>query len=152
MSIAEEVTLTLENPESADAQALMQRADAEAHARYPSSSVHGIATRDIAAFIIARVAGKAVACGAVRPLEPGIGEVKRMFVEPAFRCRGLARQILRKIEAVAQGLGFTALRLETGTTHPEAILLYESAGFLRISRFGEYTDDPFSVCFEKPLK
>src|SRR5262249_55727197 len=93
----------------------------------------------------------AVGCGAVRPLEPGVGEVKRMFVLPEARGRGIARQILRSLEAAAGSLGFRVLRLETGQRQPEAIRLYQTAGYAEIPRFGEYADDPFSVCFEKRL-
>jgi putative acetyltransferase len=88
----------------------------------------------------------------VRFLERGIGEVKRMCVAPAFRGRGIARALLRGLEGAACQLGFAALRLETGTRQPEAIGLYEAAGYARIPAFGEYAGDPFSVCFEKRVQ
>jgi putative acetyltransferase len=155
MSDGEAVTVAAGDAESADARSLMQRLDAELRARYPGSSVHGLDPREVAnsrgAFVIARVGGRAVGCGAVRPLGPGVGEVKRMYVEPALRGRGVARAILRALEDAARGLGFGTLRLETGTRQPESIRLYEAAGFARIPAFGEYVGDPFSVCFEKRL-
>jgi ribosomal protein S18 acetylase RimI-like enzyme len=74
-----------------------------------------------------------------------------MFVEPSMRGRGIARALLAGLEAAARGLGLTVLRLETGSRQPEAIGLYESAGYLRVPAFGEYASDPLSVCFEKRL-
>ena len=63
-------------------------------------------------------------------------EVKRMYVAPVARGRGLARQLLAHLEADAAGLGFEALVLETGTRQPEAMSLYESSGYTRIAGFG----------------
>jgi GNAT superfamily N-acetyltransferase len=155
MSTSEAVTVAVESPDSPDGRALRQALDADLHARYPAQSIHGFDPQEIAdsrgAFVIARVAGQAVGCGAVRPLGPGVEEVKRMFVVPAFRGRGIARAILGALEAAAGRLGFGTLRLETGTRQPEAIALYESAGYARIPPYGEYVGDPFSVCFEKHL-
>jgi putative acetyltransferase len=132
------MTLTLEAPDMCDARTLMQRLDAELRARYPESSVHRFNPGEVAnskgAFVIARAGGQAVSWGAVRPLAPGLGEVKRMFVEPEVRGRGVARQILRTIESAARDLGFRILRLETGTRQPEATRLYESAEYVRIPR------------------
>jgi putative acetyltransferase len=84
-------------------------------------------------------------------LEPGVGEVKRMFVLPEFRGRGIARHILMALESTAQERGYSTLRLETGTRQPEAIGLHKAAGYGEITCFGEYADDLFSVCFEKQL-
>src|SRR5262245_30616851 len=92
-----------------------------------------------------------VGCGAVRLLEPGVGEVKRMFVRPEARRRGVARLVLVKLEETARERGLHTLRLETGTRQPEAIALYATHGYRPIPRFGEYADDAFSVCFEKVL-
>jgi GNAT superfamily N-acetyltransferase len=134
----------------------MDRLDAELHALYPSESVHGFDPADVAggrgAFAIARLAGRPVGCGALRVLEPGIGEVKRIFVAADVRGRGLARRILAELESAALGLGLTTLRLETGTRQPDAIRLFESAGYTHIERFGEYAGDPFSVCLEKRIR
>jgi putative acetyltransferase len=102
-------------------------------------------------FVIARVDGKAVGCGAIRPLEGPIGEVKRVFVLPECRRMGIARRIMALLEDKGLQNGFTTLRLETGTRQPEAIALYESLGYRRIPAFGEYVSDPYSICFEKGL-
>jgi GNAT superfamily N-acetyltransferase len=151
----EPVMVTSAHPEIEEARALMDRLDAELHDRYPQSSIHGFEPGQIAdgsgAFLVARLAGRAVGCGAVRPLEAGVGEVKRMFVLPECRGRGIARQLLSALETAAAQLGFHTLRLETGTRQPEAIGLYESAGYVKVPPYGEYVGDPFSVCYEKRL-
>lgn len=152
----ESFLVTKENPHSAESRALMQQSEAEMRARYPGSPLHPFDPEEVAGsdggFIIVRANGEAVGCGAVRALAPGVGEVKRMFVVSAFRRRGLARHILSELELLARQLGYQSIRLETGTRQPEAIQLYESAGYARIPRYGEYADDPFSVCFEKHLQ
>ena len=78
-------------------------------------------------------------------------EVKRMYVSPSARGRGLARLVLAHLEATAAAGGALAMVLETGTAQPEAIALYESSGYTRIADFGHYAWSPSSRCFGKPL-
>ena len=106
---------------------------------------------DDAAYLVVVLHGRAVACGAWQPLEPGVAELKRMYVRPAFRGRGIARQLIVALEEEALADGRPVLRLETGTYLPAAIQLYRSAGYAPIPVFGEYAGNPFSVCFEKSL-
>ncbi|MFB9359351.1 GNAT family N-acetyltransferase [Actinoplanes nipponensis] len=107
--------------------------------------------RDDAAYLVVVLHGRAVACGAWQPLEPGVAELKRMYVRPAFRGRGIARQLIVALEEEALADGRPVLRLETGTYLPAAIGLYRSAGYHPIPVFGEYLGNPYSVCFEKSL-
>ena len=95
--------------------------------------------------------GSAAGCGAVRLLAGGDAEVKRMFVVAEARGRGHGRTILEALEREARSLGATRLVLETGERQVEALRLYESAGFSRIARFGEYVNSPLSVCMAKEL-
>lgn len=74
-----------------------------------------------------------------------------MFVQPAWRRRGVARQLLAALEAQARSLGYARLRLETALGQPEAIGLYRSAGYVDIPPLGKYIGNPVSVCFEKRL-
>jgi GNAT superfamily N-acetyltransferase len=104
-----------------------------------------------AAFLIARIEGQPVGCGAIRPLAGATGEVKRMFVVPEARGQGISRLILDQLERLAIELGYQRLKLETGILQPRAIALYESAGYYRVARYGYYVADPRSVCFEKEL-
>ena len=149
------VCVTVESPDSDAASRLIERLSAELGERYGDDGSGAFSPADVqapgSAFVVARLDGRPVGCGALRPLERGIGEVKRMFVEKDARRRGVARRILEKLEAIAAQLGYEALRLETGVRQPEALGLYESAGYRRIRCYGRYADNPLSVCFEKRL-
>ncbi len=103
------------------------------------------------AFLIAYVDGSPIGCGGLRQHSPGVGEVKRMYVEPGARKLGIGRAILRALEQRARELGYPTLRLETGARQPEAISLYESEGYFPIEPYGYYRDSPLSRCFEKHL-
>jgi putative acetyltransferase len=102
-------------------------------------------------FLVGRLGSLPVACGAIRPLENGVAEVKRMFVNPDYRGRGLSKQMLDALEDAATNLGYVTLRLETGDRQRAAIALYEKAGFHRIEPFGIYVGCEQSVCFEKHI-
>jgi GNAT superfamily N-acetyltransferase len=147
------MVIRFDRPDSDDGRHLIQQLDEDLRQRYPAITIHGLYPQDIAdpslTFLVASIDGQVVGCGALRYLEPGVGEVKRMFVLPEFRGRGIARHILSALESTARERGYSTLRLETGTRQPEAIGLYRSAGYSEIPCFGEYADDLFSVCFEK---
>ena len=85
--------------------------------------------------------GTPVGCGALRPLEPGAAELKRMYVVPAARGRGVSRLLLVALEAEAAARGWTTLRLETGTRQPAAVGLYTAAGYWPVEAFGHYVTD-----------
>ncbi len=95
-------------------------------------------------FIVGWDVGVPVGCGGLRVIEPGIVELKRMYVVPAARRRGIARSMLRRLEAEAVALGATELRLETGSRQPEAIAMYEAAGYQETEAFGFYADHELS--------
>jgi putative acetyltransferase len=106
---------------------------------------------DDAAYMVAVVNGRAVACGAWQAMGPGAAELKRMYVRPAFRGRGIARQMIVAIEEEALAAGRPVIRLETGNYMPAAIALYQSSGYHQIPAYGPYVGNPYSVCFEKRL-
>lgn len=83
--------------------------------------------------------------------EDGDAEIKRMFVVPEARGRGLARKLLAELEASAAAAGRIRMVLETGLKQPEAIALYESCGYRPVPKFGFYRDHELSVCLGKPL-
>ncbi len=139
-------------PGSPDFDALVSALDAELEARYPGLS-EGTTQRsqEPLVAVVAYLGGRAVGCGALRELESGVAEVKRMFVLPEARGLGVARQMLAELEARASEAGFSALRLGTGLRQPEALALYESSGYRRIPLFGEYEGAEVCVCYEKTL-
>ncbi len=102
-------------------------------------------------FLVARDDGRAVGCGAIRLIDPRTAEVKRMYVEPDQRGKGVGRAVLARLDAAARQMGAGRLVLETGIHSPEALALYRSAGFTEIACWGEYATSPTSVCMEKIL-
>jgi putative acetyltransferase len=103
------------------------------------------------AFLLALLGVEPVGCGAVRLLSAFDAEIKRMYVKPKARRRGVAKALLAALEAEAMDLGAKTLLLETGVRQQEAIGLYCGAGFTRIEPFGEYVDSPLSICMAKDL-
>lgn len=94
---------------------------------------------------------KPVGCGAIKEFEPGTMEVKRMFVFPQFRGKGIAGKVLAELERWAAELSFNRCILETGLKQPEAIALYRKSRYSRIPNYGQYAGVENSVCFEKLL-
>lgn len=136
-------------PADKELASLIEAAFAELVARYGREGRSAV--QEDARFLVAVVDGQAVACGAVQPAGSATGEVKRMFVLPAYRGRGLARALLSALERLAQGLGYQALRLATGHLQPEAIALYTSSGYAEIAPYGRYVVQPGTHCFAKQL-
>jgi putative acetyltransferase len=117
---------------------------------------HRPTAADIAVFVIAydAAAGTPIGCGGFRDLpgEPPTVEIKRMYVRPDFRGRNVGRIVLRDLEVRAQQRGAARVRLETGDRQPEAVRLYERAGYLQIDQFGDYVGEPTSRCYERLLE
>jgi putative acetyltransferase len=102
-------------------------------------------------FLVARDEhGEAVGCGALRA-NGDLGEIKRTFVRPGWRGRGVARALLARLEDEARARGVAILRLETGSLQPEARMLYERAGYEQIPCFGPYAGAPHSRCYERRI-
>ena len=107
---------------------------------------------DITVFLVARDDdGRALGCGALRSLGEPVVEIKRMFVRPEARGRGVGVAILSALENEARERGFKVVRLETGPLQPEATALYARAGYREIPCFGAYAQGPVSNCFERRI-
>lgn len=100
-------------------------------------------------FLIARIDGRAVGCGALRALDAETGEIKRMWIAPEARGMGLARRLLDMLEEAARGFGMKRVRLDTNRALGEAQALYRKAGYREIARYNDnlYAD----FFFEKQL-
>jgi GNAT superfamily N-acetyltransferase len=152
-----EVKIRREGILSPVVQQLIGALNAELDARYPEEGANHfrLDPEEVAdgrgAFFVAYLGDEPVGCGAVRRIEPGVAEIKRMYVAPAARGRGVGRQVLTELEAEARRLGAARLVLETGPRQPEALALYSRAGFVEIPNFGEYAGCEFSVCMAKEL-
>jgi putative acetyltransferase len=149
------VTFSIDRPDSATALALIEELDADLGSRYPGEWIHGLHPEDVGdpglVFVVMHSENQAIGCGALRPLDAEMTEVKRMYVKSAFRGFGYARKLLEFLESTARTTGYKVVRLETGTEQPEAIGLYESSGYHSIPAYGEYVGNPFSLCYEKKL-
>ena len=101
--------------------------------------------------VVAYENGEAVGCGAFRKFEPQIAEIKRMFVLPENRGKGIAGKVLAELESWAKESGFSKCVLETGLKQPEAVRLYQKSGYEIIPNYGQYAGVENSVCMRKIL-
>ena len=147
------IAIAAEPFESPDGAALMTELRAELDVRYGGDFEPGVkpTAEDITVFVVAREDGRALGCGALRSLGEPVVEIKRMFVRPEARGRGIGAAILGALEQQAIERGFRVVRLETGPLQPEAVRLYESAGYREIPCFGAYAAGPVSRCFERRI-
>jgi putative acetyltransferase len=151
------LTIDAEPFGSADAQRLIAALDGGLAELYPPEQRFGPNLKPEhledgrGTFLIARLNGLAVGCGAIRLLDATTAEVKRMFVEPDQRGSGVGRAVLAALEAAAGQLGVRRLVLETGIYQEAANALYRRAGFTQIDCWGEYATSPTSICLEKDL-
>jgi ribosomal protein S18 acetylase RimI-like enzyme len=152
---AQAAQFALERPDTPDAIALIDELESHLASRYPAASRHGYSVdkliREGVVFFVARIDGEPVGCGGIQLYGREYGELKRMYVRPPFRGRGLGRQMLERLAAHAAAHGVALLRLETGVHQTEAVRLYEGFGFRRSLPFPPYREDPLSVFFEKRL-
>jgi ribosomal protein S18 acetylase RimI-like enzyme len=149
------ITINRESPDTSDASALIGELDALLAPLYPVQSRHGYSIekllREGTAFFVARAEGEPAGCGGLQLVGWEYGEIKRMYVRPQFRRRGLGRQMLDHLTEYARVRKVGLLRLETGIHQVEAIELYERLGSRRIPPFGAYRIDRLSLCYEKEI-
>jgi GNAT superfamily N-acetyltransferase len=130
--------------DAGDGGALIAAFAAEMHALYDGLDIHApgmpVAGPDElgppgGAFLVGHAAGRPVCCGGVKRLADGACEIKRMYVVPDLRRRGLARALLRALEDAARELGYSVARLDTGERQPHAQAFYEAEGYRSIGNF-----------------
>jgi GNAT superfamily N-acetyltransferase len=121
--------------------------DGEEHAFYAQFNKTNLLKNVVVAFD----GDTAVGCGAFRPYETNTVEVKRMFVQPEQRGKGIAGMVLAELEKWAAELNITTCVLETGKKQPEAIGLYQKSGYSIIPSYGQYINVENSVCMKKVL-
>lgn len=150
------VVLREEPADGAAATSLLDGFEAELAVLYPNWSPSvGPSAKPVefappgGCFLIAYEDAVALGCGGFKRLDERSAEIKRMFVAPAARGRGMARLILRELERIAAARGYSLVRLDTGAAQPHALALYQSEQYRAI---GDYNGNPFaSYWFEKPL-
>lgn len=102
--------------------------------------------------VVAYMDNVAVGCGAFRQYSVETVEIKRMFVRPVFRGQGIALLVLSNLESWASEQDYTQCVLETGYNQPEAIALYNKAGYHQIPNYGPYAGVATSICFGKKIQ
>lgn len=147
--------IAMEDPTTPDVIALLEAGDAYGASLYPAESNHFLPLDALrgpnVCFVVARDRhGAALATGAIA-LAGDFAELKRMWVVPDARGKGISTAVLADLEARALDAGHSLLRLETGIDNHEALALYERKGFVRRGPFGCYREDPLSVFMEKHL-
>ncbi|WP_316830332.1 GNAT family N-acetyltransferase [Pedobacter aquatilis] len=149
-----ELSLIRTNSDNVDFRALVALLDKDLAIRDGEESVFYAQFNKVDAIkevVVAYYGETPVACGAIKPFAEHTAEVKRMFVCPDYRNRGIAAKVLNQLEQWASAIGYTKCVLETGKKQPEAINLYQKAGFLITPNYGQYIGVENSVCMEKRL-
>ena len=148
------ISVAAEDPETADAALLLAELSDQLRLITGSSGQASFDVNDMrgerARFVVARDGdGQPVGCGALRPLEHDVAELKRMYSRRT--APGIGAAVLAHLEAQARQLGYAALRLETRAVNARAVGFYERLGYVRIANFGKYVGRPEAMCFEKRL-
>jgi len=149
------ITVSIESPLQDDVRRLIRELNQALLALTPPEFCFQMTAEEMArpdtTVFVAREDGVAVACGALRRHAGGVGEVKRMYTEPAYRGQGIGGRILTEIEALARAEGIARLVLETGDRHPAAWRVYERGGYARCGRVLDYPHSPYSVFYAKSV-
>ncbi len=145
------------DPADPRVRALLEQSDAYMATLYPPQSNH---MEDVEAlrkpnvfFVSASIDADIAGCGAVKTMhDDGVyGEIKRVFVAPKFRGRGISRAIMQALEHHLTEQRVPLARLEMGGRQPEALGLYRRLGYQERKPFGKYQPDPQSLFMEKQL-
>ncbi|MGE0500432.1 MAG: GNAT family N-acetyltransferase [Rhizobiaceae bacterium] len=151
------VTVDLEAADSVDAVACLSQYQAELAMRFEKgfdpSQGNSLDATDVTPpagwFVVARLAGDPIGCGALKRLGGGEGEVKRVWVASSARGLGVASRIMERLETIAREAGFSTVKLDTNRALTEAHALYRKLGYREI---GRYNDNPYADhFFEKGL-
>lgn len=149
------ITIAIEPPRQPEILRLLALSDSYAASLYPAESNHLVdissLERPSVRFLVARTNGAVAGCCALADAGDGTAEIKRMFVDPAWRGLRIGKLLLAAIIDSARQSNLEAIRLETGIHQPEAIGLYRAYGFTEIPPFGAYKPDPLSLFMEKRL-
>lgn len=148
--------IAAEPPRTPDVEELLRLGDEFTFALYPAESCYLLDVSELEApgvtvFVGRDETGHAIGMAALVVKQDRSAELKRMFVHPDARGRGLASSLLAAVESAAVTAGVETLQLETGPLQDAAIALYERNGYARIPNFGPYVGDPHSVCYAKRL-
>jgi DNA-binding MarR family transcriptional regulator/N-acetylglutamate synthase-like GNAT family acetyltransferase len=145
------VAIEDEDPSSPDARWCLDHYFAELAERFEESfdPRRTLPADELDAFLVARLSGQPAGCGGLKTLEPGVGEIVRMWIDRPHRGLGIGARLLEALEEQSRARGHRAVRLYTNRSLAEAQAMYRSRGYAEIAR---YNDDPYANhFFEKRL-
>jgi putative acetyltransferase len=153
--VSKHLSLSAESVRQADVETLIALSDAYSLERYPPEGHFGadldaLDQPDIT-FLVARLDGQALGCGAAKWNKDGSAELKRLFVSDSARGHGVGRALMARLEQEAKARSITLLLLETGPLNLEALKLYTACGFAECGPFPPYEPNPHSLFFSKAL-
>ena len=145
--------------DNVDVELLISQLNMDLYSRYPEPGalIFSLETADIVngvgALLMAELAGEPVGCGAFRVIDdmPGSAEIKRMYVTLAGRGKKIGSALLAELERLGADSGARRFALETGPRQPEAMRVFESAGYVVCEPWGQFVGKDFSICMEKLL-
>lgn len=148
------ITVRKTDPRDEAARRLIDASEAELNAIYPPEENYALSVdalvEDGVWFALAHLDGAPAGCGGLA-CYPGYGELKRIYVDPAARGKGVAHEILATLEAQARAEKLPIMRLETGAELTASLALYASRGYRPCPAFGDYPENGASLFLEKPL-
>ena len=148
------ITVKRTNSNDKDFQALVARLDEDLWSRYGEMQLEyrkWNVIENLPTVVVVYANDTPVGCGCFKHFEEGTVELKRMFVDPAYRSKGIGAAIIAELEKWAIELGHTEMVLETAIRQQEALHLYRKYGFTDIPRYGQYADKTQSICMKKLL-
>jgi putative acetyltransferase len=149
------ISIGVEHPFHSGIELLIEALNKEIDSLTPPETNQKLSVSDLdnnhTTVVVARYNDVAIACGALVRYNSTVGEIKRMYTDPDFRGRGISAAILDKLEEVAKLFGVKKLVLETGHNYFSARKLYEKKGWVECGPILDYTDNPYSVFYEKIL-
>lgn len=148
------LSIKITNPGDEKVLAIIEELSANLYLRFGSDGKNSFADwqydNSKFIFVIAEIDNEIVGCGAIRPIDENIGEVKRMYSK--FPGKRIGQTILSFLENKAKAIGYSELVLETRVKNREAIQFYQKQEYKVIPNYGKYTDRPEAICFGKSLK
>lgn len=148
MTSGADLILAVEPADSPTSLRLQQAFFADIAARYPGwdpGATHGVEPSELApptgAWVVAYLAGRPVGCGGLQGIDRETAEIRRIYLDGSARGRGIGRALLAELELHARRLGYERVRLTTGDGQPEALGLFQSAGYEEVDPF---TDGVFT--------
>jgi putative acetyltransferase len=150
------ISVNVESPRQDEVAELLRLGTAFAQSLYPPESnflldVEELDSPEVSVYVARDEGGHAIAMAALVPWGVAVTELKRMFVHPDSRGRGVGTGLLARIESDARAAGLRQIVLETGTLHTAAQSLYARCGYSPIPQFGKYIGEKYSYCMARML-